>query len=98
MEKVSFKDGDILVKYSLSDTPDTTKNILSAHSDTTLSGTLNFNPGDNIIILDGQAKTYRGLKGDDTYFVSQLLPKNGKVSITDTEGINTIQILSLIHI
>ena len=68
---------------------DTTKNILSAHSETTLSGTLNFNAGDNIIILDGQAKTYRGLKGDDTYFVSQLLPKNGKVSITDTEGINT---------
>ena len=57
-----------------------------------LSGTLNFNTGDNIIILDGQAKTYRGLKGDDTYFVSQLLPKNGKVSITDTEGKNTIQI------
>ena len=92
VEKVSFKDGDILVKYSLSDTPDTTKNILSAHSDTILSGTLNFNAGDNIIILDGQAKTYRGLKGDDTYFVSQLLPKNGKVSITDTEGTNTIQI------
>ena len=92
VEKVSFKDGDVLIKYSLSDTPDITKNILSAHSDTTLSGTLNFNPGDNIIILDGQAKTYRGLKGDDTYFVSQLLPKNGKVSITDTEGTNTIQI------
>ena len=51
-----------------------------------------FNKGDNIIILDGQGKTYRGLEGDDTYFVSQLLPKSGKVSITDTEGSNTIQL------
>ena len=30
----------------------------------------------------------------DPYFVSQLLPKNGKVSITDTEGLNIIQIPS----
>jgi hypothetical protein len=52
----------------------------------------NFNSGDNIIILDGQGKNYRGLSGDDTYFVSQLLPKSTKVSITDTEGTNTIQI------
>ena len=43
-------------------------------------------------ILDGQGKTYRGLEGDDIYFVSQLLPKSGKVSITDTEGSNTIQL------
>ena len=99
VEKISFKDGDVLVsKYSLSETPDSTKNILQAHSETTLSGTLNFNSGDNIIILDGQAKTYRGLKGDDTYFVSQLLPKNGKVSITDTEGTNIIQIPSNTYI
>lgn len=80
------------LKYGLSKSLDTTKNTLTAHSDTTLSGTLNFNAGDNIIILDGQGTTYRGLKGDDTYFVSQLLPKNEKVSITDTEGTNTIQI------
>ena len=79
-------------KYQLSDNIDSTKNILSAHSENTLSGTLNFNAGDNIIILDGQGKTYRGLEGDDTYFVSQLLPKSGKVSITDTEGSNTIQL------
>ena len=99
VEKISFKDGDVLVsKYSLSETPDSTKNILQAHSEITLSGTLNFNSGDNIIILDGQAKTYRGLKGDDTYFVSQLLPKNGKVSITDTEGTNIIQIPSNTYI
>ena len=93
VEKISFKDGDVLIsKYSLSETPDSTKNILAAHSETSLSGTLNFNSGDNIIILDGQGKNYRGLSGDDTYFVSQLLPKSTKVSITDTEGTNTIQI------
>jgi len=95
IEKISFKDGDVLIsKYSLSETSDSTKNILSAHSETSLSGTLNFNSGDNIIILDGQGKNYRGLSGDDTYFVSQLLPKSTKVSITDTEGTNTIQIPS----
>ena len=76
----------------LSKTINSTKNVLQAHSENTLSGTLNFNKGDNIIILDGQAKTYRGLEGDDTYFVSQLLPKNSKVSITDTEGSNLIQL------
>ena len=79
-------------KYKLSLTADSSKNTLEAHSDSVLSGTLNFNAGENIIILDGQAKNYRGLEGDDTYFVSQLLPKSGKVSITDTEGTNTIQI------
>jgi len=79
-------------KYKLSLTADSNKNTLEAHSDSVLSGTLNFNAGENIIILDGQAKNYRGLEGDDTYFVSQLLPKSGKVSITDTEGTNTIQI------
>ncbi len=79
-------------KYKLSLTADSSKNTLEAHSDSVLSGTLNFNAGENIIILDGQAKNYRGLEGDDTYFVSQLLPKSGKVSITDTEGTNIIQI------
>ena len=80
------------LKYELSESIDPSENILSAHTEDVLSGTLNFNKGDNIIILDGQGKSYRGLEGDDTYFVSQLLPKNGKVSITDTEGTNIIQI------
>ena len=81
-------------KFQLSTNLDATKNVLEAHSEEVISGTLNFNDGNNIVILDGQAKTYRGLTGDDTYFVSQLLPKNGKVSITDTEGLNIIQIPS----
>ena len=79
-------------KYQLSNIIDSTKNTLSAHSENTLSGTLNFNAGDNIIILDGQGKNYRGLSGDDTYFVSQLIPKNTKLSITDTDGVNIIQV------
>ena len=85
-------------KYNLSETLDSSKSILEAHTDEVISGTLNFNKGNNIVILDGQAKTYRGLEGDDTYFVSQLLPKNGKVSITDTEGSNLIQLPSNTYI
>ena len=95
IEKMQFSDKTLSktsLKYELSETIDSSENILSAHTEVVLSGTLNFNKGDNIIILDGQGKTYRGLEGDDTYFVSQLLPKNGKVSITDTEGSNTIQL------
>ena len=89
---VGKDENNLNLEYVLSNQIDDSKNILKAHTETVLSGTLNFNAGDNIIILDGQGTTYRGLKGDDTYFVSQLLPKNGKISITDTEGTNTIQI------
>jgi hypothetical protein len=95
IEKMQFSDkilSKTSLKYQLSESIDSSENILSAHTEDLLSGTLNFNKGDNIIILDGQGKTYRGLEGDDTYFVSQLLPKNGKVSITDTEGSNLIQL------
>ena len=95
IEKMQFSDKTLSktsLKYELSESIDTSENILSAHTEDVLSGTLNFNKGDNIIILDGQGKTYRGLEGDDTYFISQLLPKNGKVSITDTEGSNLVQI------
>ncbi len=76
----------------LSETINSDHNVLQAHSENTLSGTLNFNAGDNIVILDGQGKNYRGLSGDDTYFVSQLIPKNTKLSITDTDGTNIIQV------
>ena len=95
IEYMKFSDktiSSISLKYSLSEILDENQNILSANTENVLSGTLNFNKSDNIIILDGQAKTYRGLEGDDTYFVSQLLPKNGKVSITDTQGSNIIQL------
>ena len=42
---------------------DTNQNTLTAHSENAISGTLNFNAGDNIVILDGQGKNYRGLSG-----------------------------------
>ena len=93
VEKVSFKDGDVLIsKYSLSESPDTSKNILKPFNETSKAGTLNFSSGDNIIIADGQAKTLRGLDGDDTYFVSNLLPKDSTIEIIDTSGTNTVQI------
>ena len=71
---------------------DSSKNVLEPHSETSKSGTLNFSSGNNIIIADGQAKTLRGLDGDDTYFISNLLPKNSSIEIIDTSGSNTIQI------
>ena len=93
VEKVSFKDGDVLIsKYSLSESPDTSKNILKPFNETSKAGTLNFSSGDNIIIADGQAKTLRGLDGNDTYFVSNLLPKDSTIEIIDTSGTNTVQI------
>ena len=95
IEKMQFSDKTLSktsLKYELSETIDTSKNELSAHSDKAISGTLNFNAGDNIVILDGQGKNYRGLSGDDIYFVSQLIPTNTKLSITDTDGVNIIQV------
>ena len=76
----------------LSKTIDLNKNTLEAYSESSKGGTLNFSSGNNIIVADGQAKTLRGLDGDDTYFISNLLPKDSSIEIIDTSGINTIQI------
>ena len=76
----------------LSKTIDPNKNTLEAFSESSKGGTLNFSSGNNIIVADGQAKTLRGLDGDDTYFISNLLPKDSSIEIIDTSGINTIQI------
>ena len=78
----------------LSKTIDPNKNTLEAFSESSKGGTLNFSSGDNIIVADGQAKTLRGLDGDDTYFISNLLPKNSSMTIIDKSGINIIQIPS----
>ena len=78
----------------LSKTIDPNKNTLEAFSESSKGGTLNFSSGSNIIVADGQAKTLRGLDGDDTYFISNLLPKNSSMTIIDTSGINIIQIPS----
>ena len=95
IEKMQFSNKTLSktsLKYELSESLDTNQNTLTAHSENAISGTLNFNAGDNIVILDGQGKNYRGLSGDDTYFVSQLIPTNTKLSITDTDGTNIIQV------
>ena len=95
IEKLKFSDlttSAIQSKYSLSSKLDSSKNILEPFSETSKSGTLNFSSGNNIIVADGQAKTLRGLDGDDTYFISDLLPKNSTIEIIDTSGSNTIQI------
>ena len=81
-------------KYQLSEKINSSQNVLEAYSDEVISGTQNFNAGNNIIVADGQAKTLRGLDGDDTYFISNLLPKESSITIIDTSGINTIQIPS----
>jgi hypothetical protein len=97
IEKIQFSDktiSTISLKYALSETIDTTKNILKSYSTETQSGTQNYNSGNNIIIADGQAKTLRGLDGDDTYFISNLLPEKSSITIIDTSGTNTIQIPS----
>ena len=82
------------LKYSLSSSLDDNKNTLEAFNETSKSGTLNFSSGNNIIIADGQAKTLRGLDGDDTYFISNLLPKDSSIEIIDTSGNNIVQIPS----
>ena len=78
----------------LSKTIDPNKNTLEAFSESSKGGTLNFSSGSNIIVADGQAKTLRGLDGDDTYFISNLLPKNSSMTIIDTSGININQLPS----
>ena len=95
IEKMQFSDktiSSISLKYALSETIDSTQNTLKAYSSDTLSGTQNYNSGNNIIIADGQAKTLRGLDGDDTYFISNLLPEKSSITIIDTSGTNIIQI------
>ena len=57
-------------------------------------GTLNFSDNNDVVITTSGHTTYRGLGGDDTYFISHLLKEDKKISITDTDGFNTIQIPS----
>ena len=91
---VDKDESNLNLKYVLKKQIDSNNNILEAFSETSKSGTLNYSSGNNIIIADGQAKTLRGLDGDDTYFISNLLPKESSVEIIDTSGNNTIQIPS----
>ena len=75
-----------------SETIDTEKAVLKASNTKLFDGTLNYSPGNDIIVLTGGGDTERGLSGDDTYIVSNLIPEDSSISIVDTSGSNKIQI------
>ena len=61
--------------------------------------TLNFNDGNNIIVLDNHNTTFRGLAGDDVYIISQkTVNKDAKIEIIDTNGKNIIQLVENLKI
>ena len=61
--------------------------------------TLNFNDGNNIIVLDNHNTTFRGLAGDDVYIISQkTVNKDAKIEIIDTNGNNIIQLVENLKI
>jgi len=78
--------------YKFSSSVDSSDPILEEFNSSSFSGTLNYSGQNDLIILTGSGETVRGLVGDDTYFISNLIPKNSKISIVDTNGENTIQI------
>ena len=60
---------------------------------------LNFNDGNNIIVLDNHNTTFRGLAGDDVYIISQkTVNKDAKIEIIDTNGKNIIQLVENLKI
>ena len=61
-------------------------------------GIINYSNTNDIVISTGDHKTYRGLMGDDTFFISHLLKEDNKITIVDTDGQNTIQIPSNTYI
>ena len=78
--------------FSFSDSIDGNKPQLNSFNDTSISGTANYTGQDEIIVLTVQGKSIRGQQGIDHYLVSELIPQNSKISITDTEGVNVIEI------
>ena len=59
--------------------------------------TLNYSNGNDIIVTSS-TETYRGLDGDDTYIISKGLYKNSDITIIDTNGKNTIQLIDDINL
>ncbi len=82
----------IETSYTFSDTPNLSKPVLSEFNSSISNGILNYSDQNDIIILNGSGKTAAGKSGDDLYIISDLIPKNGKIQITDTIGSNIIQI------
>tara|TARA_B100000700_G_scaffold172417_1_gene190441 strand:- start:646 stop:2127 length:1482 start_codon:yes stop_codon:yes gene_type:complete len=58
---------------------------------------LNYSSGNDIIVTSS-TETYRGLGGDDTYIISKGLYKNSDITIIDTNGKNTIQLIDDINL
>ena len=78
--------------YSLGDGYDNSKPDLDRFSEINGDvGIQNYNPQDSIIIPINTGK-YRGLSGDDTYVISELINDNSEIEIVDRSGNNTIQI------
>jgi hypothetical protein len=55
--------------------------------------TINASTGADIIVPSNNGDTYRGLEGNDTYIISNAIAANAKVTIVDTSGTNTIQLV-----
>ena len=80
-------------KFSLEANIDSSKPSLKSHTtDVSNANVVNMTSSNDLIIIDGNTDNYRGLSGDDTYFLSDLIPSNDKIAIIDTAGNNIIQI------
>ena len=55
--------------------------------------TINHSAGADIIVPNNNGTTYRGLGGDDTYILSNSIAANAAITIVDTSGSNTIQLV-----
>ena len=55
--------------------------------------TINHSAGADIIVPSNNGTTYRGLGGDDTYILSNSIAANAAITIVDTSGANTIQLV-----
>jgi Ca2+-binding RTX toxin-like protein len=55
--------------------------------------TINASTGADIIVPSNNGTTYRGLEGNDTYILSNAIAANASVTIVDTSGTNTIQLV-----
>jgi hypothetical protein len=80
------------LKYELSETVDSSKIFYQRIPRMSFQERLTSIRVIILLFLMAKEKPIEALEGDDTYFVSQLLPKSGKVSITDTEGSNLVQL------
>ncbi len=56
--------------------------------------TINHSSGADIIVPSNNGTTYRGLGGDDTYILSNSIAANAAITIVDTSGANTIQLVN----